>query len=186
MPGPEMSANEAQPQDAAPPAPQDTGPPAPGDTAPPLSREGPLVLSDVYLLTAESQGNTAVPGLSVLLDESGMKVRKPDGTTGAYVAWTDVSGLVAERRMRTPAGHPGVVIEAVTSSRTHQFLVPSDNPEGLEYEIAQLANAVVAAGTSSRPSHKRRSLTLVRALVAVVVVAGIALAVLAATGTVKF
>jgi hypothetical protein len=86
MQGPEMPANELTAE----------------DTAPPARREGPLVLSDVYLLTAESQGKTAVPGLTVQLDGSGLTVRKPDGTTGAFVAWSDVSGLVADRRMRTP------------------------------------------------------------------------------------
>ncbi len=60
------------------------------------------------------------------------------------VAWADVSGLVANKRMRTPAGHPGVIVEAVTPSRTHRFVVPSENPDGLEYEVTQLASAVVA------------------------------------------
>ncbi len=155
------------------------------DTAPPARREGPLVLSDVYLLTAESQGKTAVPGLTVQLDGSGLTVRKPDGTTGAFVAWSDVSGLVADRRMRTPAGSQGVILEAVTTSRTHRFVVPSDNPEGLRYEIAHLADTMVAASTGSRPGGKPRSGVLVGAL-AVVIVAVIALVVLVATGTVKF
>src|ERR1700722_3803845 len=92
---------------------------------------GPLVLSDVYLLTAESGGKTAVPGLTLLLDGSGLTVRKPNGDTGAVVAWTEVSGLAADKRIRTPAGHPGVIIEAVTASRTHRFVVPSENPDGL-------------------------------------------------------
>jgi hypothetical protein len=78
-----------------------------------------------------------------------------------------------------------VIVEAVTSSRTHRFVVPSDNPDGLEYEINQVAATMVAAGTVPDSSPKRRSLVLVGALV-VVIVAGIALAVLVATGTVKF
>jgi hypothetical protein len=169
MQGPEMPANEVEPQ----------------NTAPPALREGPLVLSDVYLLTAESEGTTAVPGLTVQLDESGLTVRKPDGTTGAFLAWTDVSGLVADRRIRTPAGSQGVVLEAVTTTRTHRFVVPSDNPDGLRHEITHLAGTMVAPSTKSSPGRKRRSGVLVGALV-VVIVAGIALAVLVATGTVKF
>ena len=87
--------------------------------------------------------------------------------------------------MRTPAGSQGVVLEAVTTSRTHRFVVPSDNPEGLRYEIAHLADTMVAPSTGAlKPGGKRRSGVLVGAL-AVVIVAFIALAVLVATGTVK-
>jgi hypothetical protein len=144
----------------------------------------PLLLADVYLLTAESDGSVAVPGLTVMLDGSGLTVRKPDGSVGAVVPWAEVSGLGATRRIRTPAGSHGVIVEAVTSSRTHRFVVPSDNPDGLEYEINQVAGAMVAR-TAPVSSPKRRSPVLVGALV-VVLVAGIALAVLVATGTVKF
>ena len=164
-----------------PEVPADEG--APPTMAPPARRDGPLVLSDVYLLTAESQGNTAVPGLTVQLDESGLTIRKPDGTVGAFVAWTDVSGLVAERRIRTPAGSQGVVLEAMTTSRTHRFVVPSDNPEGLRYEISEFA-ATMVAPSSAAPGKRRFG--VLAGVLAVVLVAGIALAVLVATGTVKF
>ena len=169
MQGPEMPPNTVEPQNTAPPAP----------------REGPLVLADVYLLTAESQGSTAVPGLTVQLDESGLTVRKPDGTTGAFLPWADVSGLVADRRIRTPAGSQGVVLEAVTTTRTHRFVVPSDNPEGLRHEITHLARTMVTPDTSPGPGDKRRSGVLV-GVAAVVILAGVTLAVLVATGIVKF
>jgi hypothetical protein len=146
---------------------------------------GPLVLSDVYLLTAESDGSIAVPGLTVLLDGSGLTIRKPDGDIGAVVAWAEVSGLVANKRMRTPAGNPGVILEAHTASRTHRFVVPSENPDGLEYEVTQLASAVIAGLPHSRPGPKQRSPVLNAALI-VVALAIIALGVLIATGTVKF
>jgi len=153
--------------------------------SPPTRSGDPLVLSDVYLLTAESGGNVAVPGLTVVLDGSGLTVRKPDGDIGAVVAWSDVSGLVASKRIRTPAGSPGVIVEAVTASRTHRFVVPSDNPAGLEYEVTQLATAVVAGQQEAGPGPKPRSGVLTAALV-VVALAVIALGVLIATGTVKF
>src|SRR5579863_4379951 len=155
------------------------------DAPPPTRSGGPLVLSDVYLLTAESGGNVAVPGLTVVLDGSGLTVRKPDGAIGAEVAWADVSGLVATKRIRTPAGNPGVIVEAVTASRTHRFVVPSDNPDGLEYEVSQLATTVVAVREQAGPGPKPRSGVLTATLV-VVALAIIALGVLIATGTVKF
>jgi hypothetical protein len=123
--------------------------------APPL-RGGPLVLSDVYLLTAEADGNIAVPGLTVMLDGSGLRVRKPDGSIGAVVAWVDVSRLEAKRRIRTPAGSHGVIVEAVTKARTHQFVVPSDNPDGLEFQISQIAGALVSTNDPPGSGQKRR------------------------------
>jgi hypothetical protein len=159
-------------------------PPPPLQPPAPLQR-GPLVLSDVYLLTAASGGEVAVPGLTVMFDGSGLTVRKPDGAQAAVVTWADVSGLVASKRMRTPAGHPGVIIEAATASRTHRFVVPSDNPDGLEYEVMQLATTMGAGRATSAPTPKRRSTVLTGALV-VLAVAIIALGVLVATGTVKF
>jgi hypothetical protein len=152
---------------------------------PPTLYAGPLVLSDVYLLTAESGGNVAVPGLTIVLDGSGFTVRKPDGDVGAVVAWADVSGLVASQRIRTPAGHPGVIVEAVTASRTHRFVVPSENPDGLEYEVTQLASAVVTGQPVPASGPRGRSGVLTAALV-VVALTIIALGVLIATGTVKF
>jgi hypothetical protein len=153
-------------------------------TAPPVLG-GPLLLSDVYLLTADSEGRIAVPGLTVLLDESGLTVRKPDGEIGAIVAWADVTTLVASMRMRTPAGSQGVVVEVVTPSRTHRFVVPTDDPLGLESMITHLADAVGTRGTRRVAGKKRLSGVLVGALT-VVIVAGIALAVLVGIGTVKF
>jgi hypothetical protein len=166
---PEMTMNEPESQPAS---------------APALSGDS-LVLSDVYLLTAESGGNTAVPGLTLVLDGSGLTVRRPDGAIGAVVAWTDALGLTASERMRTPAGSPGVIVQAVTASRTHRFLVPSDNPAGLEYEVTQLAETVTTENSSPPSGSRSRSGVLTGALV-VFALAIIALGVLVATGTVKF
>jgi hypothetical protein len=120
-----------------------------------------------------------------VLDGSGLTVRKPNGDVGAVVVWADVSGLVANKRMRTPAGSPGVIVEAVTASRTHRFVVPSDNPEGLEDEVAQLATAVVSRSPTTASSPRSRSGASTAALI-VVALAIIALGVLLATGAVKF
>ena len=87
----------------------------------------------------------AVPGLTLVMDGAGMTVRKPDGAVGAALRWEEVSGLAADKRMRTPAGHPGVVLEAFTPAKTHRFVVPSENPAGLEHEVAQLSGALAAA-----------------------------------------
>ena len=102
-----------------------------------------LELSDVYLLTAASAGHEAVPGLNVVLDGSGMTVRKPDGSVAAGLQWPAISRLDAHARMRTPSGSQGVVVEAVASTRTHRFLVPTGDPGGLEREVSEIAGALV-------------------------------------------
>jgi len=117
----------------------------------------PFTVTDVYLLTAESDGRVAVPGLCVVVDTTGLTVRRPDGAVAAVVAWSDVRGLTAHRRMRTPAGSSGVVVEVVTSSRTHHFLVPTDDAEGLERDIT--AFAADAGGQESRRSRRARKRT---------------------------
>ena len=123
--------------------------------APPAGRS--LVLSDVLLLTAESGGRVAVPGLSVIMDESSVTVRKPDGDVGAIVNWGDVSRLGVGGRMAAPLGDPidGVIVEAVTAERTHRFVVPTEDPDGLEREIAQLASAVVPRRRRRWPWRRR-------------------------------
>ena len=109
---------------------------------PPRSDAGPLVLSDVYLLTAESGGNVAVPGLTVVLDGSGLTVRKPDGAVGAVVAWADVSGLVASRADAHPGGKPrrhrrgGHRHRAPTVSSS-----PATTPTGSSTRSTQLASS---------------------------------------------
>jgi hypothetical protein len=148
-----------------------------------------LVLSDVLLLTAESEGRVAVPGLSVVMDETAVFVHKPDGDIGAVVSWEDVSRLGVGGRMPAPLGArgavvDGVIVEAVTAAKTHRFVVPTEDPEGLEREIADLAAAVVPRRRRGAAGRSRRRFVFVSVLVIVVV--ALALGVLAATGAVSF
>jgi hypothetical protein len=144
---------------------------------------GSLALSDVFLLTADSNGQVAVPGLALMLDRSGLRVRKPDGTVAAAVPWGEVTELNGAGRMRTPAGSPGVVLEAVTVSRTHRFVVPSADPDRLEGQILRVAGRRRPAGAAS---GARRSSGALLGVLMVLVAAVIVLVVLLALGTVKF
>jgi hypothetical protein len=101
----------------------------------PSATGGVLLLSDVYLLTAASEGREAVAGLSLQIDDSGLTVRKPDGSMGARMTWPTISRLDANGRMRTPGGSPGVVVQADSGDRTHRFLVPARDPAELERQI---------------------------------------------------
>jgi hypothetical protein len=138
-----------------------------------------LELSDVYLLTAASAGQDAVPGLRVVLDGEGMTVCRPDGSLAAGMQWPVISRLEARIRMATPEGDPGVVVEAEAQTRTHRFLVPTGDPNGLEREVDELAGAMVA----SRRRSRRRIVGRIVSVVSIVAIAvEIALIVLVATG----
>jgi hypothetical protein len=140
-----------------------------------------LDFSGVYLLTAESEGQSAVPGLGIVLDRDGLTVRKPDGEISAVLAWAQLSSVTAGGRMRTPVGRLGLVLEATTVTKSHRFVVPVDDPDALERQIVQLAEA-----HRSRTAGGRRLSRVLVGLVAVVVAAGITLAILVAVGAVKF
>jgi hypothetical protein len=155
----------------------------------PGSRQHPsnsLVFDDVYLLTRHAGDHRAVAGLGVLLDQSGLTVCKPDGLAVATVPWTKVSRLAASGRMQTPVGLSGVVVEATTPSCTHWFLVPCEEPDATERAIVELHRKAPGARTRSRRRGRHiLKFSLVIGLLTTLV-AGIALSVLVATGTVTF
>jgi len=144
------------------------------------ARAESLDLPGVYLLTAQSDGQSAVPGLGIVLDRRGLTVRKPDGEVSAILEWAQLSSVGTRSRMKTPVGRMGVVLEASSPSKSHRFVIPTDDPDGLEQEIAQLVEAY-----RSRRAGPRRSRALL-GVVAVILAAGITLAILVAVGTVKF
>jgi hypothetical protein len=121
--------------------------------SPPDSFE--LTLTDVSLLTAGSHGEVAVPGLKVVVDHLGLTVIKPDGAVGAVLSWGKLLTLRTAERIQMPSGMSAVVVEAVSDRRTHRFTVPTDDPEGLEAVVAQVASSrttsVKPAASSDRP-----------------------------------
>ncbi len=100
-----------------------------------------LTLSNVYLVTSDREGELAVPGLGVVVDQIGLTVTKPDGSVGTVLKWGDLRTVQTGSRMTMPSGTPAVVVEAVSESRTHRFVVPTTDPEGLEGIIVELAAA---------------------------------------------
>lgn len=140
-----------------------------------------LDLSGVYLLTAESDWQTAVPGLGLVVDRDGLTVRKPNGEVTAALGWAQVSRISAVERMRTPVGRLGLVLEVTTATKPHRFVIPVDDPDALENGVARL----VAAYGSQRATRARWSRVLV-GLITVILAAGVTIAILVAAGVVKF
>ena len=156
----------------------------PVDAPAPAARpRGSLVLPDVFLLKSSADGVRAVPHLALVLDPAGLNVLKPDGAPGALVPWNEVRKLTAAGRMRTPSGTPGVVVEAATAARTHRFLVPTDDTEGLQLDVTRAARSLARRSARRTPA----SPSPVPVVVLAVLLAGmIALIVLLIVGTVKF
>lgn len=145
---------------------------------------GSLVMEDVFLLTGEGDEPVAVPHLALVLERTGVVVRRPDGGVGATVPWSEVTAVSASGRMHTPEGRLAVVVEAVTPDRTHRFLVPTDDSEGLQRDVARVARSMTrrSKGRGGPPSLSRPLVVGLGVLIVVVV----ALIVIFATGAVKF
>lgn len=115
-----------------------------------------LTLSDVYLLTTQNQADVAVPGLKVVIDPVGLTLVKPDGAVGVVLQWGKLRGLGTGERMQLPSGTPAVTVEAVSGSRTHRFAVPTDDPDGLEAVVDELAKSKGASKTTGAPAGRRK------------------------------
>lgn len=116
-----------------------------------------LTLSNVYLVTSDREGELAVPGLGVVVDQIGLTVTKPDGSVGAVLKWGDLRTVQTGARMTMPSGTPAVVVEAVSDRRTHRFVVPTTDPEGLEGIIVELAAARRSQGPEDGDGNDKGS-----------------------------
>jgi len=114
----------------------------------------PLSLADVYLLTAESDGNEAVAGLTLVVDQDGLTVITPHGTTGARLTWSELTVLKTAGRTRAPGGEEAVVLEASGARRTHRFVVPTDDPGAFETTMAGITG--VPPPDVPRKSRKKK------------------------------
>ena len=72
----------------------------------------PLTLGDVYLLTAESDGQLAVGGLAVVIDHQGLSVFAPNGTAAAELSWSELTVLRTAGPTTAPGGEEAVLLEA--------------------------------------------------------------------------
>lgn len=138
--------------------------------------EGRLAITGVYLLTAGDDGaEMAVPDMGLVVDGHGVAVWKPDRTLAALLPWENLDRLSAKERSKTPDDRVAVIVEAVTPVKTHRFVVPTDDPGGLQAAVAGLA------GAHRKSGRKGPSPALIGALLVVVAI-GVAVAILAATG----
>jgi hypothetical protein len=112
-------------------------------------------MKDVFLLTAESDGQQAVGGLTVTVDQGGLTVISPHGTTAAQFAWPELTVLRTAGRTPAPGGEEAVLLEVSGPGRTHRFAVPTDDPVVLETTIAGITG-IPAPETPRKKSRKRK------------------------------
>jgi hypothetical protein len=122
---------------------------------PPAVDPLPLLLPDVYLLTAESAGQLAVAHLTLVIDERGLAVLAPDGSTATALTWAELTVLQTTGRTSAPDGRDVVLLEASSAVRTHRFAVPAADPVALENTIA-LITGVPGAELLGREGRRRR------------------------------
>ncbi len=110
----------------------------------------------VVLLTEGEAGQVAVPDLSLVLGAAGVDVLRADGSRVVPMPWQAVTRMAGTDPTTTPDGSPGLVVEVATTERTHRFVVPTPDPDGLR---AVLAEAAVVRGKAPRKRRlfRRRS-----------------------------
>jgi hypothetical protein len=113
------------------------------------------MLGDVYLLTADSGGQLAIPGLNIVVDQEGLSVLAPDGRIAAALTWSQLLVLRTAGRMSAPGGEDAVLLVVASAQRTHQFAVPTSNPFDLETTIAEITG-LPGPEPAPRPRRRRR------------------------------
>ena len=126
--------------------------------SPPAGEHEPVShrFDGVVLLTEGDSGQVAVPNLSLLLGTQGIDVLRADGSQVVPMPWQAITRLTGTDRSATPDGSPGLVVEVATLERTHRFVVPTPDPDGLRQVLAEAA-VVRGKAPRRRRLFRRRS-----------------------------
>jgi hypothetical protein len=130
--------------------------PSPGSD---LSGVTQLDLINVTLVTEVDGQPAEVPLLALAFDETGMTVKKSDGTRYVRIPWTSIVRLSAD--VVRPGHHDGgtaVELEVHSDRKQHHFLVPDVQPAALKVSLdamsARYGGGVVVAPEAKR-GHRR-------------------------------
>jgi hypothetical protein len=112
---------------------------------------------DVYLLTDGSQGEMAVPHLTLTFLESGLALDKADGEPVWGSDWAGLEELSAVQRSVLPDGRDGVVIAVVERAgrHTHRFVLATDDVVITERAVRDRAAAHGLRTRSARRAVSR-------------------------------
>jgi hypothetical protein len=123
---------------------------------------------DVYLLTDGSDGEVAVPHLTLSFLDSGLALDKADGEPVWDSDWAGLEELSAVERSVLPDGRDGVVIAVVERAgrQRHRFVLATDDAVATESAVRDRAAAHGLRTRSARRAVSRlQSVGLVLALV---------------------
>jgi hypothetical protein len=114
-------------------------------------------VSDVYLLTAGSDGPVAVPNLRLTFRESGLELDKADGEMVWDCGWSDLVEMAPIERSVLPGGKDGVVMIVVERERRrrHRFVLATDDAEATEEFIRRRAGTHGLRTRWPRPAVSR-------------------------------
>jgi hypothetical protein len=112
---------------------------------------------DVYLLTAGSEGELAVPHLTLTFLDSGLELDKAAGERFWDSAWAELEEMSPVERSVLPDGRTGVVVAVLERDRhgRHRFVLASDDPASMEAEIRARATAHGLRTNSAPPAVSR-------------------------------
>lgn len=114
-------------------------------------------VSDVYLLTAGSDGPVAVPHLRLTFREKGLELDKADGELVWDCDWSDLVEMAPIERSVLPDGKEGVVIVVVERERRrrHRFVLATDDADATEDFIRGRAGSQGLRTRWPRPAVSR-------------------------------
>lgn len=98
----------------------------------------------VYLLTADADGEVAVPHLALTLLPEGVELDKPDGEVVWSCPWPELHEMSPVERSVLPDGSDGVVVQVIEKGRRgrrHRFVLPTDDAVSLEELLRSRARA---------------------------------------------
>jgi hypothetical protein len=139
---------------------------------------------DVYLLTDGSDGEVAVPHLTLTFLDSGLTLDKADGQPVWDSDWAGLEELSAVERSVLPDGRDGVVIAVVERAgrHRHRFVLATDDAVATETAVRDRA---AAHGLRTRSNRRAVSRLLTTGLV-LAVLATLAVLLLSAAHVIHF
>ncbi|HEY1651371.1 MAG TPA: hypothetical protein VGG09_05765 [Acidimicrobiales bacterium] len=139
---------------------------------------------DVYLLTEGSQGQVAVPHLTLTFRDSGLELDKLDGESVWDCRWSELQEMAPVERSVLPDGRDGVVIVVVErdSRRHHRFVLATDDAEATEESVRGRAGTHGLRTRWPRPAVSR----LLTSAIVVALAATLAVLLLSAVHVIHF
>ncbi|HWD55223.1 MAG TPA: hypothetical protein VG346_08870 [Acidimicrobiales bacterium] len=122
-----------------------------------MEDEEAWTVPDVYLLTEGTDGEIAVPRLTLTFRDSGLELDKADGESVWDCDWSELQEMTPVERSVLPDGREGVVMVVVERDRRrrHRFVLATDDAEATEGSIRGRAGTYGLRTRWPRPAVSR-------------------------------